>query len=70
MLFQEATIYAGLLSLASAYLIEPPTTAASDTAKDCSAWQVPTQDDTCIAIAENWLISEADFQAYVSKMRV
>ncbi|KAH7625384.1 hypothetical protein B0T09DRAFT_62838 [Sordaria sp. MPI-SDFR-AT-0083] len=47
------------LSLAAgarAYLVDPPTTAAPDTAEECSNWMVAENSSTCEEIAEyNWI---------------
>jgi hypothetical protein len=39
---------------AAQYLVEPPTTAAPDTIKDCTYWQVASANDTCESIIEEW----------------
>lgn len=54
------------ISCTSAYLIDPPTTAASDTASDCSSWEVVTGNESCETIATSWLITATDFSNYVS----
>lgn len=56
----------GLVGLARAYLVDPPTTAASDTIQDCSNWAVVTSTDKCQSIADSWGITLAQFQSYVS----
>jgi hypothetical protein len=52
--------------LAHAYLIEPPTTALSDTVEDCSNWVVVSSSDKCLTLAEDNGITLAKFQTYVS----
>jgi hypothetical protein len=52
-------------ALASAYLVDPPTFAAADTIKDCSAWHIAVTGDTCELIAENNWITAKQFQSYV-----
>ncbi|KAH6649142.1 hypothetical protein BKA67DRAFT_382165 [Truncatella angustata] len=39
---------------AAQYLVDPPTTAAADTIKDCTYWQVASSNDTCTSISEYW----------------
>ncbi|ORY01575.1 hypothetical protein BCR34DRAFT_521866 [Clohesyomyces aquaticus] len=55
---------ASLVGFATAYLVDPPSTAAKDTIEDCSNWQVVSASDTCQAIADNNGLSLAQFQTY------
>lgn len=48
--------------LASAYLVDPPTTANPNTVSDCSWWIVAKSTDTCAAIASASYISVSDFE--------
>ncbi|KAJ9143047.1 LysM domain-containing protein [Pleurostoma richardsiae] len=50
------------LSLACAYLTDPPTTADPNTVSDCSYWVVAASGDSCTAIAADYGISEIDFE--------
>jgi hypothetical protein len=59
-------VLAEVLPCASAYIIDPPTTAAADTVQDCSAWHVAETGNTCDQIAENYWITPEDFASYVS----
>jgi hypothetical protein len=52
--------------LAHAYLIDPPTTASSDTVQDCSNWVVVSSSDKCLTLADDNGITLAQFQTYVS----
>ena len=52
--------------LAHAYLIEPPTTALSDTIQDCTNWVVVSSSDKCLTLADDNAITLAQFQTYVS----
>ena len=61
----ETVLVLGTLGLANAYLVDPPTTAASDTVSDCSGWVVTTSSDTCTSLATNNWISEAQLKTYV-----
>jgi hypothetical protein len=54
------------ISCTRAYVTDPPTTAASDTASDCSSWEIAASADTCESIAASWLITATDFGNYVS----
>ncbi|KAK6857297.1 hypothetical protein PG990_010859 [Apiospora arundinis] len=42
----------------------PPTTAAPDTIRDCTYWQVAAAEDTCDSIAAYWGITLDQFKAY------
>lgn len=64
--FGHLAALAGLIGYAHAYLTDPPTTAAPDTAQDCSNWDIPSSGSTCESIADNWLITVDEFKAYVS----
>jgi hypothetical protein len=66
---REALTGAVIIGLASAYLVDPPTTASADTIQDCSSWQVVTAEDTCVSIADSWFITAVQFAAYVSAHR-
>jgi hypothetical protein len=57
---------AEILPRASAYVVDPSTTAAANTAQDCSAWHVAKTRDTCDQIAESYWITSEDFISYVS----
>lgn len=59
-------LVATLGGLAHAYLIDPPTTAASDTVQDCSNWVVVSSSDKCLTLADDNGITLAQFQIYVS----
>jgi len=63
---KKLALFLGVVPLVSAYLIEPPTTAASNTIQDCSAWHVAAMGDVCTKITDdNWITVE-QFQSYVS----
>jgi hypothetical protein len=47
------------------YLVDPPTTAASDTITDCTYWQVATANDTCASISAYWGLTLDQFDTYV-----
>ncbi|RHZ66291.1 hypothetical protein CDV55_107103 [Aspergillus turcosus] len=49
-------------SIASAYLVPPPGTAAPGTNADCSAWVIAGPGVTCALVLEAYRISEADFE--------
>jgi hypothetical protein len=60
-------LYACLVSLATCYLVDPPTTAANDTIQDCTNWVVVTATDTCTSIASSYAITLQQFEVeYVS----
>ncbi|RYO12263.1 hypothetical protein AA0111_g12605 [Alternaria arborescens] len=59
-----ATLMVGFISLASAYIIDPPTTAAADTIQDCSAWYVVAGGESCASIAADQWITVDQFNAY------
>ena len=62
---QGLFLLASLSGLAKAYLIDPPTTAASDTVQDCSNWVVVTATDKCQDLADGNGITLTQFQTYV-----
>ena len=64
---QGLFLVAVLGGLANAYLVDPPTTAASDTIQDCSNWVVVSASDKCQALSDNNGITLAQFQTYVSE---
>jgi hypothetical protein len=68
-LVREAVTGALFVAFASAYLVDPPTTASSDTIQDCSSWQVVVAGNTCASIADNWFITTLQFAAYVRAQR-
>lgn len=51
---------------AAQYTVEPPTTAAPDTIRDCTYWQVAAENDTCASIAQYNYITLEQFETYVS----
>jgi hypothetical protein len=65
-IMSTATLMVGLVSLASAYIVDPPTTAAADTIQDCSAWYVVAGGESCASIAADQWITVDQFNAYVS----
>jgi hypothetical protein len=65
-IMSTATLMVGFISLASAYIIDPPTTAAADTIQDCSAWYVVAGGESCASIAADQWITVDQFNAYVS----
>lgn len=58
------TILATLFVVSSAYLVDPPTTAPSDTITDCSNWAIVTSADTCQSLAAANFITLAQFDTY------
>lgn len=66
MIFTFVLGLAALLALGAAqYQVDPPTTAAPDTIKDCTWWQVASSTDTCLSISENSFITLEQFYTYV-----
>lgn len=61
---KAAMFLVSLLGLSSAYTVDPPTTAPSDTIKDCTAWVVVAATDTCAALASDNSITLAQFNQY------
>jgi hypothetical protein len=55
-----------VISYTGAYLVEPTTNAAADTASDCSSWQVVDGTENCDDLAASWLITATAFSDYVS----
>ncbi|KAK8071506.1 hypothetical protein PG997_011709 [Apiospora hydei] len=49
---------------AAQFPVDPPTTAAPDTIRDCTYWQVAVENDTCASISEYWGITLEQFEAY------
>ncbi|KAK8037851.1 hypothetical protein PG991_001197 [Apiospora marii] len=49
---------------AAQYTVDPPTTAAPDTIKDCTYWQVAAENDTCASIAQYWGLTLDQFETY------
>lgn len=60
-----AAITLGLSVFASAYTIDPPTTAPSDTIQDCTNWVVAESSDTCSAFAADGAITLSQVYSYV-----
>lgn len=58
------SILAALLTVSSAYLVDPPTTAPSNTIADCSNWAIVTSADTCQSLADANFITLAQFNTY------
>lgn len=53
-----------VISYTGAYLVEPTTNAAADTASDCSSWQVVDGTENCDDLAASWLITATAFSDY------
>ncbi|KAI0806567.1 carbohydrate-binding module family 50 protein [Xylaria sp. FL0064] len=53
-----------LIPLTLGYLVDPPTTAPSNTIQDCSGWAVATSTDTCESIADDNFITLSQLYAY------
>lgn len=51
--------------LGAAYLVDPPTTAPSDTIPDCTNWAVATSSDTCNTLADSGGITLSQLYSYV-----
>ncbi|KAK8073176.1 hypothetical protein PG994_004075 [Apiospora phragmitis] len=49
---------------AAQYTVDPPTTAAPDTIRDCTYWQVAADNDTCAGIGQYWGITLEQFEDY------
>lgn len=56
--------------LSSAYLVDPLTPAASDTVEDCSNWVIVAATDRCEDLANANSITLAQFQTYVSTLKL
>ena len=55
---------------AAQYSVDPPSTAAPDTIRDCTYWQVAADNDTCSSISAYWGIALEQFETYVSLWRL
>jgi hypothetical protein len=64
-IFETALVFCALGS-ASAYLVDPPTTAASDTVQDCSGWVVTASGDTCTSLSADNGLTDDQFKTYVN----
>lgn len=64
--FKILSAFAYLLIVSTAYLVDPPTTAPSNTITDCSNWVVVATGDTCAGLASDNGITLAQFDTYVS----
>ncbi|KAI1381145.1 hypothetical protein F4677DRAFT_402291 [Hypoxylon crocopeplum] len=54
-----------LVAAGSAYLVDPPTTAPSDTISDCSNWAVASSSDTCDSLAaQGYDVTQQQFLNY------
>ncbi|KAI0191405.1 hypothetical protein EV127DRAFT_338251 [Xylaria flabelliformis] len=53
-----------LIPLTLGYLVDPPTTAPSDTIQDCTNWAVAASTDTCQSIAEDNYITLSQLYTY------
>ncbi|KAI1281721.1 carbohydrate-binding module family 50 protein [Xylaria sp. FL0933] len=53
-----------LIPLTLGYLVDPPTTAPSNTIQDCSGWAVATSTDTCESIADDNFITLSQLYTY------
>lgn len=62
----ETALILGALGSASAYLVDPPSTAASDTVQDCSGWVVTASGDTCTSLSADNGLTDDQFKTYVS----
>ncbi|KAI1108517.1 carbohydrate-binding module family 50 protein [Nemania sp. NC0429] len=60
----KGAAFLALISLTLGYLVDPPTTAPSDTVEDCSNWAVASSDDTCESIADDNFITLSQLYAY------
>ena len=58
--------FALFLSLSSAWLVPPPSTADPATVQDCSGWTTIAASTTCASIARDNAVSVSDFILYVS----
>jgi len=60
-----------LVAAGSTYLVDPPTTAPSDTVSDCSNWAVASSSDTCDSLAaQGDDITTQQFLNYASRPTV
>ncbi|KAI1354385.1 carbohydrate-binding module family 50 protein [Xylaria sp. FL0043] len=53
-----------LIPFTLGYLVDPPTTAPSNTIQDCSGWAVATSTDTCESIADDNFITLSQLYTY------
>ncbi|KAI3336889.1 carbohydrate-binding module family 50 protein [Xylariaceae sp. AK1471] len=66
MLFSQVKVasFLALISLTLGYLVDPPTTAPSNTIQDCSYWAMASSDDTCESIADGNHITLSQLYTY------
>lgn len=62
--FETLSVLATFLVVSSAYTVDPPTTAPSNTITDCTNWAVVASGDTCAALASTNGITLAQFNTY------